>query len=338
MHAFMENFAVLGKFVEGSGFEEIVFQSGEAQTGTIRGILSGKHYNRAWSTHEAFAEAIDRFFMTTYMSPEIREITEFISRLPDQRDIRHALLQSRLLDEVHKKYLSLKTECMSGVMGLDVKILDDTFMRSAKTTGSMRNISHLPDTYEKWVRNRPYAAQMVEALYQLADMDDSTNSRKCLRPSQIEKSEKTVRGIMETIRFPHVIPLTEKYNTAFSTPETVRKTAIFLEDGLNTLIIIPAPNNPTTEDMIHFGLKGEIEVLITAAQDQALNTRYYKRHFMKEGGTKSDLFDPRDFRLCGNIPMRIPIIKHWIPITINPIHQAPTHLRSSSSNPGSTEN
>ncbi|KAG1657395.1 DNA topoisomerase 3-alpha [Nymphon striatum] len=116
---------MLGKFVEGSGLGEIVFQSGVAQTGTIRGILSGKHYNRAWSTHEAFAEAIDRFFMTTYMSPEIREITEFISRLPDQRDIRHALLQSRLLDEVHKKYLSLKTECLSGVMGLDVKILDD---------------------------------------------------------------------------------------------------------------------------------------------------------------------------------------------------------------------
>ncbi|KAG1692266.1 hypothetical protein GQR58_007269 [Nymphon striatum] len=73
-------------------------------------------------------------------------------------------------------------------------------MRSAKTTGSMRNISHLPDTYEKWVRNRPYAAQMVEVLYQLTDMDDSTNSRKCLRPIQIEKFEKTVRGIMETIK------------------------------------------------------------------------------------------------------------------------------------------
>ncbi|KAG1657396.1 repressor of the inhibitor of the protein kinase [Nymphon striatum] len=56
----------------------------------------------------------------------------------------------------------------------------------------MRNISYLPDTYAEWVRNRPYAAQMVEALYQLADMDDSTNSRKCLRPSQIDKSEKTV--------------------------------------------------------------------------------------------------------------------------------------------------
>lgn len=288
MHAFMENFAVVGKFVDGSGFEEIVFQSGQAQSGTIRGVLSGKHYNRAWSTHEAFSEAIDRLFMKTYMSSELQQISDFITRLPERSDVRNALLQSGLLDEVHDKYVSLKTECVNGAMGLTPKYwmmytdamekqmvmrsainMDDfearltswqyflpfyfsmnkqnyarygtyytqqmihldethpgareelqsvsicrtddgigqsidaggeqTFMRSAKTAGGIRNISHRPDTYEKWVRNRPYAAQMVEALYQLADMDDSTNPRKCLRPSQIGKSENAVRGIMETI-------------------------------------------------------------------------------------------------------------------------------------------
>ena len=35
----------------------------------------------------------------------------------------------------------------------------------------------------------------------------------------------------------------------------------------------------------HTGLKGETEGLITAAQDQALNTRYYSKHIIKQGTT-----------------------------------------------------
>ena len=37
--------------------------------------------------------------------------------------------------------------------------------------------------------------------------------------------------------------------------------------------------------MKHSGLKGETEGLITAALDQALNTRYYNKHVVKEGHT-----------------------------------------------------
>ena len=39
------------------------------------------------------------------------------------------------------------------------------------------------------------------------------------------------------------------------------------------------------EWMKHNGLKGETEGLITAAQDQALNTRYYSKHIIKQGTT-----------------------------------------------------
>ena len=37
--------------------------------------------------------------------------------------------------------------------------------------------------------------------------------------------------------------------------------------------------------MKHTGLKGETEGLITAAQDQALNTRYYSKHIIKQEAT-----------------------------------------------------
>ena len=39
------------------------------------------------------------------------------------------------------------------------------------------------------------------------------------------------------------------------------------------------------EWMMHTGLKGETEGLITAAQDQALNTRYYSKHTINQGTT-----------------------------------------------------
>ena len=39
------------------------------------------------------------------------------------------------------------------------------------------------------------------------------------------------------------------------------------------------------EWMKHTGLKGETEGLITAAQDQAVNIRYYSKHIIKQGTT-----------------------------------------------------
>ena len=45
-HAFMAFFGSIGKFVTGSGFEEIVYQSGLCTSGSMNGLLSGKHYTR----------------------------------------------------------------------------------------------------------------------------------------------------------------------------------------------------------------------------------------------------------------------------------------------------
>ena len=51
------------------------------------------------------------------------------------------------------------------------------------------------------------------------------------------------------------------------------------------------------EWMKHIGLKGETEGLITAAQDQALNTRYYSKHIIKQGTTER-------CRMCHTQPER----------------------------------
>ena len=55
-HGMMEFFSAIGKIVQDSGFEEAVYQAGLCTSEGIKGVLSGKHYNRSWRIHECFAE------------------------------------------------------------------------------------------------------------------------------------------------------------------------------------------------------------------------------------------------------------------------------------------
>ena len=57
----------------------------------------------------------------------------------------------------------------------------------------------------------------------------------------------------------------------------------------------------TFELMKHTGLKRKTEGLITAAQDQALNTRYYSKHIIKQGTTDRCRMCHTQTRNCGNI-------------------------------------
>ena len=61
IHFMKEAFAVLGMLIEGSGFEDIAFQSGISTTGSLNGVIAGKHYNRCWKIHQHFVEDLERF-------------------------------------------------------------------------------------------------------------------------------------------------------------------------------------------------------------------------------------------------------------------------------------
>ena len=58
-HFMKENFGVIGKIVKGSGFEDIIFQAGVCSTASLNRVLTGSHYNRAWTVHRAFSEALE---------------------------------------------------------------------------------------------------------------------------------------------------------------------------------------------------------------------------------------------------------------------------------------
>ena len=66
-HAMMAFFGIIGCFVKGSGFEDVIFELGLCSPGCINGILSGKQYMRCWFIHEAFSEAVTRLFFEQFV-------------------------------------------------------------------------------------------------------------------------------------------------------------------------------------------------------------------------------------------------------------------------------
>ena len=73
----MAYFGAIGKFVKGSGFEEIPYQADLCTSGSIGGVLSGKQYNRYWMVHEILSEALEHLFLKEYL-PDIPP--SFLSR------------------------------------------------------------------------------------------------------------------------------------------------------------------------------------------------------------------------------------------------------------------
>ena len=60
--------------MEGSGFEDVLFQAGLCSSRSINGI-TGKHCNHCWLVHEAFLEALQRLrFCTKYSTAKVVQI------------------------------------------------------------------------------------------------------------------------------------------------------------------------------------------------------------------------------------------------------------------------
>ena len=53
-HFLKENFNLIGRIIEGSGFDGTVFQAEVCSSGSLNAILSGSHYNRPWTVHSMF--------------------------------------------------------------------------------------------------------------------------------------------------------------------------------------------------------------------------------------------------------------------------------------------
>lgn len=116
LHGFMEFFGIIGKIIQGSGFEEIVYQANLCTSGSLQGVLSGKHYNRSWLINECFSEAIERLFCQAYVNESTDSLSVAEESLQHRADC-EAYLNGESYINYEKKYEEQKLMCLDGQYG-----------------------------------------------------------------------------------------------------------------------------------------------------------------------------------------------------------------------------
>ena len=87
---------------------------------------------------------------------------------------------------------------------------EQSYMKSAKTVGRISQLTAKESTVAKWVLNRPFQARFAESLIEISGLSTtSSNSRKCLHPSEILKSEKMVDNIINALKTQFLNPFQE---------------------------------------------------------------------------------------------------------------------------------
>ena len=118
--AFMK---MLAKKMEGSGFSDILLEADLIGSGSIKGVLSGKHYDRALHCHKVIAEALERLLLLQYFSTHDDELPDESRKLlsdvvkggsPDA--IKLAMKDEGLLKYLNN-ILDYRESCKAGKLG-----------------------------------------------------------------------------------------------------------------------------------------------------------------------------------------------------------------------------
>ena len=94
-HGMKEIFAMLGKLVTGSGFEDI-FQAGLCSGGSLNTVIAGSHYNRCWTIHNLLLETLERLLFEKFLAAAENVL------IPEVLDTRQQFSTA----EEHYKYMS----------------------------------------------------------------------------------------------------------------------------------------------------------------------------------------------------------------------------------------
>ena len=83
-----ENFKIVELFLQSSGFEEIVYQTRMCTSGSLCGVMTGSHYNRAWRIHEVVSEALERILYKRFLHEKHPNVSnELIDLASDEIDM-----------------------------------------------------------------------------------------------------------------------------------------------------------------------------------------------------------------------------------------------------------
>ena len=115
-HAMMTFFGIIGTFISGSGFEEILYQSGLCTCGSINTLLSGKHYNRCWYVQEIRNDALERLFIRQYLQ-EYEQLVNNLQCLKGTDGMKENIFNNDAIALLIEKYQQLKKKGLKGKLG-----------------------------------------------------------------------------------------------------------------------------------------------------------------------------------------------------------------------------
>ena len=80
---------MIGKKMKGSGFTDILIESGLMSVGSMKGVVSGKNYSRSINCHKVMAEAIERMLLLKYIDDTGSEVLTKNSQSELRRTVNH---------------------------------------------------------------------------------------------------------------------------------------------------------------------------------------------------------------------------------------------------------
>ena len=128
-HIMKEAFAVLGMLIEGSGFEDIAFQSGISTTGSLNGVIAGTHYNRCWKMHQHFAEVLAfkgllfKRFCNEFGVTNVRSILGENSVDDFAIGSIGSVIENQSFQDLQERYGQYKDNIRSGLLGKKQSVL-----------------------------------------------------------------------------------------------------------------------------------------------------------------------------------------------------------------------
>ena len=127
-HLVCAYFKMVGKKMAGSGLSDVLLEAGLIGSGSVHGVLSGKHYERAMHCHKILLESLERILLDKFLEQENEDV--IFSSLPEgTRDKINTLIYSQTkytMDDLMsderfityiRKYTEFKKSVRDGVLG-----------------------------------------------------------------------------------------------------------------------------------------------------------------------------------------------------------------------------
>ena len=118
--AFMK---MLGKKMEGSGFSDVLMEAGLIGSGSLQGVLSGKHYDRALHCHKVLTEALEQLLLKQYQDSQSAGLSHEAQRILTDviatcsADAVESAWKNDTVREYLDNFLAYREECREGSLG-----------------------------------------------------------------------------------------------------------------------------------------------------------------------------------------------------------------------------